>query len=481
MPFRIAQLPADDKFSQQFSLSLLEEIYPREVIAELLSQLQRWEQRERKLSQLVMVYLLLAWHLFCRESLRAVFLHLSAALRLCGLLSATAVPTKNAFFKRRKQLGVRFFRLLLRRVCQPRATVETPGAFAFGFRLVAIDGTLEDVADSPANAHFFGRLSRGPTASPYPQARCLYLVEVATHLIFDAIIAPCRASEQRLCWGLLRSISADMLVLLDRGFVSGPFFEAIRTRGAHVLARLSQDLFLRHTQDLADGSYLTWMTPHSCHGLTEPMLVRVIEYFIKPEVTAVLVKQPPSRLHSHADGTNPAIAKRHRLITTLLDPRQAPALDLCLLYHERWEIELSIDESKNHLRISQSPLLSRLPLLALQELYVILLTHYALRAIMLQAAQAHDHLDPDRLSFILTVQTLRDVVILASHPSRPPMEQVACQVQATLLMPGSLLAPRRLRFNCRVVKHICTRFRRKRPEHVNLSLKHTRFADILLM
>jgi hypothetical protein len=481
MSFRIPQLPAPDKFSHHFSLSVLEQIYPRAVIGDLLSELNRWEQRERKLSQLVMVYLLLAWHLFCHESLRSVFLHLSAGLRLCGLLSAAAVPTKNAFFKRRKQLGVRFFRLLMQRVCQPLATRETPGAFAFGLRLVAIDGTLEDVADSPANARFFGRLSTGATASPYPQARCLYLAEVATHLIFDVIIAPCRASEQRLCRGLVRSITADMLVLLDRGFVSGPFFAALRTRGAQVLARLSQGIFLRREQELTDGSYLTLLTPQMCRGLKAPMLVRIIEYDIQPAVADVLVKQPPSRTSSHSDGTNPAIAQRHRLITTLLDPLQAPALDLCLLYHERWEIELSIDETKNHLRISQSPLLSHLPLLALQELYALLLTHYAIRAVMFHAAQAHDHLDPDRLSFTLTVQTLRDVVILATHTSRSLMENVVCQVHASLVLPGSLVAPRRLRFNCRVVKRICTRFRRKRPEHVNLYLKDTDFSDILLM
>jgi hypothetical protein len=480
MPFRITQMPCDDKFSHRFSLSLLEQIYPREVIGELLSQLNRWEKRERKLSQLVMVYLLLAWHLFCHESLRSVFLHLSAGLRLCGMMSASQIPGKTALLKRRKQLGVRLFRTLLQRVCQPLATVETPGAFAFGYRLTAIDGTLEDVADSPANARFFGRLSEGTTASPYPQARCLYLAEVATHLIFDVIIAPCRASEQRLCWGLLGSITAEMLVLLDRGFVSGPFFEAIRARGAQVLARLSHGLFLKRQQELPDGSYLTLLTPQMCRGLKRPMLVRVIEYYIKPAVADVLVKQPPSRMYSNSDGTNPAVAKLHRLVTTLLDPLQAPALDLCLLYHERWEIELSIDETKNHLRISQSPLLSHLPILALQELYAVLLTHYAIRAVMFHAAQSHGHLDPDRISFTLSVQALRDVVILATQMPPCLLEHVLQQVQASLVLKGSLLEPRRLRFNCRVVKRICTRFRRKRPEHVNLYLKNTDFADILL-
>lgn len=127
MSSRITQMPSDGKFSHQFSLSLLEQIYPRTVIGELLSQLNRWEKRERKLSQLVMVYVLLAWHLFRHESVRSVFLHLSAGLRLSGLLPVSAVPSKTAFLRRRKQLGVRFFRLLMRQVCQPLATRETPG------------------------------------------------------------------------------------------------------------------------------------------------------------------------------------------------------------------------------------------------------------------------------------------------------------------------------------------------------------------
>src|SRR5258707_643395 len=224
MPFRIAQLPCDNKFSPHFSVALLERIYPRDLVCDLLTQFHLWEERERKLNQLVMVYLLIAWHLFLNESVRSVFLHLSAGLRLVGHMSMSQVPTKGAFLHRRKQLGVRLLRTLLRRVCQPLATPHTPGAFAFGYRLVAIDGTLEDVADSPANARFFGRISAGKTASPFPQARCGYLVEAATHLIFDAIMAPCQASEQRLCWGLLRSITAGMRVLLDRGFFSRGLF-----------------------------------------------------------------------------------------------------------------------------------------------------------------------------------------------------------------------------------------------------------------
>jgi len=481
MSFRIAQIPSDDKFSHRFSLPLLEQIYPREVICDLLSQFNLWEKRERKLSQLVMVYLLIAWHLFRHENLRSVFLHISAGLRLLGIMSTSEVPTRTAFLFRRKQLGVRLLRTLVRRICKPLADAQTPGAFAFGYRLTAIDGTLEDVADSPANARFFGRTASGKTASPYPQARCVYLVEVGTHLIFDAILAPCRASEHRLCWGLLRSIEASMLVLLDRGFVSGAFFEAIVGRGAQVLARLANNVFLSREKVLADGSYLTTMSARHCKGLHRSMTVRVIEYRIKPAVADVLVQQPPSRMHSKSHGTNPDVGTLHRLVTTLLDPVLAPALELCLLYHERWEIELSIDETKNHLRISQSPLLSHIPQLALQELYALLLTHYAIRVVMFRAAQSCVDLDPDRLSFTLGVQALHDAVILASQTRVSSLGTLQLHLQAGLTLKGSLLEPRRLRFNCRVVKRICTRFRCKRPHHLNLALPRSSFSDLLLI
>ena len=481
MPLRISQSIELDKCSHRLSLPLLEQIFPRSVIGDLRSSLGRWEQRERKLSQLVMVYVLLCWHLFAQQSLRSVWLHLSAGLRLVGLLSMEHVPTKNAFLRRRKQLGVRFFRWLLRRLCTPRATAQTPGAFAFGYRLTAVDGTLEDVADSAENARFFGRLCTGPTASPYPQARCLYLIEVGTHLILDAIIAPCAASEQRLCWGLLRSIQAGMLVLFDRGLVSAAFLEALVAQQAQALARLASNLFLRREVELADGSYLTTLYPKQCPGLQAPLRVRVVEYFIEPEVAEPLSQQPPSRTASSRASTNPEVKKRHRLITTLLDPALARALALCLLYHERWEIELCIDEMKNHLRLSQHPLRSHLPLLALQEAYALLLTHYAVRWFMAEAAEAQGELDADRLSLTITVQSVRDALILCPLLSADGLPTLLGSLYASLVAPASLLPPRRLRFNCRVVKRIQTRFRRKRPEHQNLHLKHTSFADILLM
>jgi hypothetical protein len=131
----------------------------------------------------------------CVAPVRGPILALGVSALECGLASAGHTvawrdsqrcgPDLSA-----QAIGVRLLRTLMRRVCQPLATPETLGAFAFGLPMMAIDGTLEDVVDTPENVRFFGRLHGGATRSPYPQARCVHLSEVGTHAISDSIIAP---------------------------------------------------------------------------------------------------------------------------------------------------------------------------------------------------------------------------------------------------------------------------------------------------
>lgn len=478
MPFSITQLPSSDKLCQRLSWPMLDQFFPRQRIESLIETSGGPRTRARKLTLVVVVWVLICWHLYLRHSLGAVFLKLSSAERWLADEEPDAPPTRAAWTYRRKQLGVRLLRRLFELTCVPLASADTPGAFAFGLRLMAIDGTLEDVNDTPANAHYFGRISSGKTSSPYPQLRCVYLIEAGTHAIVNVIAAPCRASEACLARGLLPALKPGMLVLVDRGFLSGALLEAIRARGAHVLGRLPQGVFTKQEQVLPDGSYLTTLQPQNCEGLSAPLQVRVIEYLIDPAVAEQLEQVTPSRVHNQSATTNPQVRQVHRLITTLLDPQQAPAKSLCLCYHERWEIEETIDETRNQQRISQQPLRSCLPKLVLQELYALLLAHYAVRALMLRAAQTKG-LDPDRISFTAAIQVLGQAIVQSASYSQELTFRVLKRLCADLASPGQLVAPRRLRFNSRVVKHICTRFRRRRPEHRFLTFKHTAFADIL--
>ena len=475
MPFKIAQLPAVDKLSQHIEVATLEQVYRRQMVADLLTEHDGWEQRERKLTHLLMVYLVILLCLLPHYSLQAIYARLSRTWRWLSTGEGQEVPTEAALCYRRKTLGIGILRRLFGQVCRPIATPKTPGAFAFDLRLMAIDSTLEDVADSPANAAFFGRLNKGATSSPYPQARCLYLAEVGTHALVDALFAPCRISDHRLFKGLLRSLTADMLVLLDRGLFSCVNVAAVLATGAHVLAGLEAGFLTKPTEVLSDGTYLVKQTPQSTPGLSKPQTLRVIEYRLDGKLAAALHGQAHSRNSSPHDPR-----KVHRLVTTLLDPVKYPAKQLILLYHDRWEIEEVIDETRTHQRLASGPLRSRSPLGVLQELYGLVLTHYAIRYFMATSAAEAD-LDPDRLSFTHALHVLDDVLVL--YPLIQP-EARPCfweHVLAELRHKSTLLPTRRLRFNPRVLKRSQGKCRRKRPTDHGISLKHQQFSDILLI
>lgn len=474
MSFKIAQLPADDKLAQLVSVELLTQLYPQHLLCQVLTEQRRWEQRESKLSHVLMVYYVIALSLFPRLGLREVYARLLRAWHWLGERVQGGLPSAGALCYRRGTLGIGVLRRLVRQACRPLATPETPGAYRFGLRLMAIDSTLEDVADTPANAAFFGRIASGASASAFPQARCLYLAEVGTHAIVEAVAAPCRVSDHRLLPALLPWVQADMLVLLDRGVFSGPVLAGLRARQAHGLARLEAGMLTRPLRRLADGSYLVELTPATSRGLREPLLLRVIEYTLDPAVAQQMKHLAHSTTSRACDPT-----QVHRLVTTLLDPERCPARDLIECYHERWEIELCIDELKSHLRLSPHPLRSRTPLGVLQELYGLLLLHYAVRSFMATSAAQAD-LDPDRLSFTHAIHVLGDALLLAPLVPAAARPRFWQQVLADLRDPATLLPARRLRFNPRVLKH-SSHFRHKRSTDQGFHLKHRSFADILLI
>ena len=96
----------------------------------------------------------------------------------------------------------------------------------------------------------------------------------------------------------------------------------------------------------------------------------------------------------------------YRLVTTILDSEGAPAQELAALYCERWEIETALDELKTHLRGPRIQLRSKTPDLVRQEFYGLMMTHFAIRGLMHEAAIRGD-IDPDKLSFIHAVRVVR--------------------------------------------------------------------------
>src|SRR5258708_27246922 len=155
MSFKIAQWPADDKLAQLVSVELLTRLYPRELVCQLLTEQHRWEQRESKLSHVLMVYYVIVLSLFPRLGLREVYGRLTRAWHWLGELLEPCQPSAGALCYRRGALGIGEVRPLFPQFCRPPATPKTPSAFRFGPRLMSIAITLGYTAPTPPHAAFF--------------------------------------------------------------------------------------------------------------------------------------------------------------------------------------------------------------------------------------------------------------------------------------------------------------------------------------
>ena len=171
--------------------------------------------------------------------------------------------------------------------------------------------------------------------------------------------------------------------------------------GADLLFRVASGIKLPASEVLPDGSYLSVISSRSTRssGFQIPLSaagdprrathipVRVIEYTV-----------------TGAGGSGePEI---FRLITTILDPDDLTAAELAAAYQQRWEYEIALKEIETQMLEPGGGLRSKSPELVRQELWGLLLAHYAIRALMAEAAESAG-IDPDRLSFIRSINVVR--------------------------------------------------------------------------
>jgi hypothetical protein len=272
-------------------------------------------------------------------------------------------------------------------VVKPIALAATQGAWYRQWRLVSLDGSTMDVADEQANAEAFGRPGASRGSSAYPQLRFVCLVENGTHVLFGTRMGAYATGENTLAKDVLGALDSTMLCLADRGFFGFEMWRQALATQAQLLWRTRKNMRFACEQRLADGSYLSrnYPTERDRRHQTNAIVLRVIEYRLEGVAEAEPI---------------------YRLVTSVLDAQQAPAQELAALYHERWEIEAALDELKTHLRGARIVLRSKTPDLVRQEFYGLLMAHFAVRALMHEAALKAD-VDPDRLSFVHAVRVVR--------------------------------------------------------------------------
>jgi hypothetical protein len=387
--------------TDRIGIGVLTRLVPRDLVDEVLAGAGRREKRSRLLPAHVVVYFVMALAIF-RDGYEEVMRRLTGGLAFMRAWRKDwAVPTTGAISQARQRLGEAPVKVLFERVAAPLAAPGAPGAWLGSRRLMAIDGVKLDVPDTPANIAGFGRPG-GVTRRPFPQIQVLGLGECGTHAVVAAQIGMLSAGERELAAGLLDSVEPGMLVIADRGFYSFEFWRDCLLTGADLLFRVASGLRLPVGAVLADGSYLSEVATHKVRssGFRVPFAaaadprnathipVRVIEYTVSSAAAA---------------GGKP---EAFRLITTILDPDDVTAIELAAAYQQRWEYEISLREIETQMLEPGGGLRSRSPQLVRQELWGLLLAHYAIRSLMAEAAAAAG-LDPDRLSFMRSISLVR--------------------------------------------------------------------------
>jgi hypothetical protein len=378
--------PVTPRLPDRIAIGVLTGTFPPELVDRVIAKTGRGEQRQRLLPARVVVYYTLAMCLFAQagyeEVMRLLVEGLAWARRWQG---AWQVPDKSSIARARARLGPLPLRELFVEVARPLATTATPGAWYRGLRLMTLDGTTFDVADTPANQAAFGRPGGGRGEGAFPQVRLLGLVECGTHAIVDAAMGGLHLGESSLAPSLGRSLGPGMLLLVDQGLCSLALWRSLQATEAQLVWRCRQDVKLPVLEVFPDGSFASELG--QSRPASQRVVVRVVDYRLD-------------------DPGRPGQPEDYRLITTILDPALAPAAELPALYPQRWEHETALDELKTHQRGPGVVLRSKDPDGVIQEVWAHLLVHYAIRRLMHQAA-LDGEVDPDRLSFTRSLHIAR--------------------------------------------------------------------------
>src|SRR3954453_16209673 len=272
-----AGLPAGIRVSDHISLGVIAKTFPLDQVRQVLAETGKASERERDLPAHVMVYYAVALALYTASGTREVLRCLLEARRWLWGAEAVRVAGKSGISQTRGRLGEAPLRGLYERLVRRVATPAPKGAWYREWRLVSLDGSCLEVADTTENAAAFGRPGGGRGEGAFPQVRFVALVrngtnalfaarlgargENGTHVVFGARLGGFADGETTLAHGAVPALGPGMLCLADRQFFGHALWREAAATGADLLWRVKRNLRLPRETVLADGSFLTTVYP----------------------------------------------------------------------------------------------------------------------------------------------------------------------------------------------------------------------------
>lgn len=383
--------------------------------------------RRRRLPAEQVVWLVIALALYRHQSMPEVLETLDLALPRRD----TPFVSKSAITQARQRLGHAPLAQLFEVSAKAWRGQDAARHQWHGLSLLAMDGVVLRVADSPENRTYFGAqvYPSGKVAS-YPQVRAVTLTAIPTHLVADMVFGEYDRNEMRYAKTLIERIPDHSLTVFDKGFFSAQLLLGLNLAGVerHYLIPAKTNA----KWEVVSG------TPDDC----------VVRMKVSPQARAKAPELPEFWI-ARAIRTLSASGRTRILLTSLMDGRRYPATSLAECYRRRWEIETSYRELKQSMLGCELTLRSRTPLGVAQEIWGALIAYNLVRLEMAKAA-ADAKVAPTDLSFIRALHILQHEMIWAA--AMAPGKLPAHLARLRLQMQFAIVEKRRGRLCPRVVK-----------------------------
>jgi hypothetical protein len=284
-----------------------------------------------------------------------------------------------------------------------------PGNDWLGHRVWMVDGSSVSMPDTPALQQAFPQPSAQKRGCGFPVAQIVALFCWTTGAVRDVVIDTWRPHELSLVRKLYHHFKAGDVVLADRAYSAYVDVVRLWQRGVHCVHRLHQrrKADFRRGKRLGEGDQLvTWSKPPrwlASFGVSKDVFDDLPDTFTVRQIRITHVP-PGFRSQSLV------------VVTTLLDPLEAPADAIRALYRDRWTAELNLRALKTALKMEV--LRGMTPNVVYKEIAMHLLAYNLIRLLMWHAAHEHGR-NLHRLSFTGTLHRLRHALpVLLFQPGR---------------------------------------------------------------